>query len=59
MKGRRMKTEVIEGVEVTVIENHTDMLQTIEVHKISQCTVPLIFNVKCNDKTVTTTSGFS
>jgi len=54
-----MKTEVIEGVEVTVIENHTDMLQTIEVHKISQCTVPLIFNVKCNDKTVTTTSGFS
>lgn len=53
-----MKSEVIDGVEVTVIENQADMLQNIEGHNLSQYTVPLIFNVKCNDRTVTTTSGF-
>ncbi len=46
-----MRTEIINGVEVTVIEDQQDMFQFIETH-------PITFNVKCDDRTVTTTSGF-
>jgi hypothetical protein len=53
-----MKTETIEDVEVTVIENLNDMLQILKENEIPQYTVPMIFNIKCGNITVTTTSGF-
>ena len=53
-----MKTEIIEDVEVTVIEDLNDMLQVLRENELPQYTVPMIFNVKCENRTVTTTSGF-
>lgn len=46
-----MRTEIINGVEVTVIEDQQDMLEFVRTN-------PMTFNVKCDGRTVTTTSGF-
>ena len=46
-----MKTELINGIEVTIIEDPLEMLKNIDAY-------PIMFNVKCNDRTITTTSGF-
>jgi hypothetical protein len=46
-----MKTEIINGVKVQVIENEQDMLQHIK-------TVPMTFNIKCGDKIITSVTDF-
>jgi hypothetical protein len=46
-----MKTEIINGVKVQVIENEQDMIQYIK-------SVPMIFNIKCDDKIITSVTGF-
>ena len=53
-----MKSEIIGGIRVTVIEDYSDMLQIVETCKSNQPIVPLTFNFKCNDRTITTTGGF-
>jgi len=53
-----MRTEKINGVEVTVVENWQDMEYIIESCNASQPVVPLTFNVRCNDRIVTSTDGF-
>jgi Asp/Glu/hydantoin racemase len=53
-----MRTEIISGVEVTVVENQQDMYSIIEGYKMSYFISPLTFNVRCNDRTVTNTDGF-
>ncbi len=46
-----MKTEIIDGIKVQVIENEQDMLDYIK-------TVPITFNIKCNDKIITSVDDF-
>jgi hypothetical protein len=46
-----MKTEIINGVKVRVIENEQDLLEHIK-------TVPMTFNIKCDDKIITSVTGF-
>jgi len=46
-----MRTELINGVEVTIIEDAQDMLENIK-------DLPVMFNARHNDRTITTSDGF-
>ena len=46
-----MRTELINGIEVTIIEDAQDMLKNIEER-------PVMFNARHNDRTITTSDGF-
>ena len=53
-----MKTKIINGIEVQVIENEQDMLQYIKLVPITFNKDPITFNIKCNDKIITSVNGF-
>jgi len=53
-----MKTEIINGINVTVIEDYYDMLKVIESCEVFQPIVPLAFNIKCGERTITSSDGF-
>ncbi|MFA5458449.1 MAG: hypothetical protein WC261_12545 [Synergistaceae bacterium] len=46
-----MRTEIINGVKVTIIEDQQDMLEFVRTN-------PITFNVQYDGRTVTTTRGF-
>lgn len=53
-----MKTEIINGVRVTVIEDYSDMLKVINESEVHQPIVPLAFDIKCGERTISSSDGF-
>ena len=53
-----MKTEIINGISVTVVENYSDMLKVIDECEVSHPIVPLAFDIKCGERTISSSDGF-